>query len=220
MRFLTDLTFTLPKASQVGKENKGFPTPEDIKSAIDLLGSGRLRLRLFLKSLENIFGISDIQLDFIDLIGRKKAISPSDLAIELDVNKATISGHIEKLKETKLVQESPSPEDGRKKQLSLTDLGLKLYQFTNLIQSRVIQRLLTFIGPEIFAQVNGHLNTIVKTIDARKEAIKDLIQTNPEMNMQIFREFPLEKLLQKFSKIFPFLLGDLDTKSIPLEEIL
>ncbi len=175
---------------------------------------------MFLKSLETIFGISDIQLDFIDLIGRKRAISPSDLAAELDVNKATISGHLEKLIENNLIQESPSPEDGRKKQLSLTDLGLKLYQFTNLIQSQVIRRLLTFIGPDIFTQVNGHLNTIVKNIDARKQAIKDLIQTNPEMNMKILMEFPLEELLQKLSKIFPFLLGDLDTKSIALGEIL
>ncbi len=204
----------------MGNENKGFPTPEDVKKAIDLLASGRLRLRLFLKSLETIFGISDIQLDFIDLIGRKKAISPTDLAIELDVNKATISGHIENLIENNLIQESPSLEDGRKKQLHLTDMGSKLYQFTNLIQSRVIQRLLTFIGPDIFAQVNSHLNTIVKTIDAKKQAIKDLIQTNPEMNMQTLMEFPLEDLFQKFSKIFPFLLGDIDTKSIPLEEIL
>ncbi len=216
---MTDLSFTFPKASQREKKDKGFPTSEDIKDAIDLLGSGRLRLRLFLKSLESIFGISDIQLDFIDLIGRKKAISPSDLAIELDVNKATISGHIEKLIENNMVQESFSPEDGRKKQLKLTDLGLKLYQFTNLIQSQVIRRLLTFIGPDTFARVNGHLNTIVKTIDARKQAIKDLIQSNPEMNMQILMEFPLEELMQKFAKIFPFLLGDIDTKSIPLEEI-
>ncbi len=217
---MTDLSLTFPKASQAGKVEKGFPTPEDIKNAIDLLASGRLRLRLFLKSLETIFGISDIQLDFIDLIGRKRAISPSDLAAELDVNKATISGHLEKLIENNLIQESPSPEDGRKKQLSLTDLGLKLYQFTNLIQSQVIRRLLTFIGPDIFTQVNGHLNTIVKNIDARKQAIKDLIQTNPEMNMKILMEFPLEELLQKLSKIFPFLLGDLDTKSIALGEIL
>lgn len=173
-----------------------------------MIGSGRLRLRLFLKSLETILGISDLQLDFVELIGRKKVISPSDLATELDVNKATISGHLEKLIENNLLQESPSPEDKRKKLFSLTDQGIKLYDIINILESRILSRLLAFVGPETFHAVNEHVSKIGETIDAKKQVIKTFVQARPEGIMQILMEVPTETIVDNLSQVFPFLLGD------------
>ncbi len=185
-----------------------FPTPEDIQVAINMIGSGRLRLRLFLKSLQNILGISDFQLDFVELIGRKKAVSPTDLATELDVNKATISGHLEKLILNNLVQESSTPEDKRKKLLTLTDQGQKLFKIINELQVRMLSRLLAFVGPDAFHAVNEHVNKIMDTIDAKKQAIKTLVQARPEGLMQILMDVPEETIIKTLSQTFPFLLGD------------
>ncbi len=208
LRILTDQSLHLPKKGSTNGGSTDFPTPEDVQVAINMIGSGRLRLRLFLKSLETILGISDLQLDFVELIGRKKVISPSDLATELDVNKATISGHLEKLIENNLLQESPSPEDKRKKLFSLTDQGIKLYDIINILESRILSRLLAFVGPETFHAVNEHVSKIGETIDAKKQVIKTFVQARPEGIMQILMEVPTETIVDNLSQVFPFLLGD------------
>jgi DNA-binding MarR family transcriptional regulator len=206
------------KKCGIRNREDGFPTEEDVKSAVDLLECGRLKSKLFIKSLESIFGVSEIQLDFVELIGRKKAISPGDLAIELDVNKATISGHLEKLIENNFIQETPSIEDGRKKLLSLTDLGLKLYDIINIVASRLISRVLSFIDPETFDLMKDHVGKMMETIDARKQAIKNLLQEKPVGLAQFLMEIPTEKLLEILTQLFPFLLGEVEVKPLAREE--
>ena len=205
---LIDQGLKLSQVAHSKKKRVKFPSPEDLEFAINLIGSGRLRLRLFMKSLETVLGISEFQLGFIELIGRKKNISPKELTIELDVNKATISGHLEKLIENNFVQESPSPIDKRKKVLTLTEQGVKLYRIVNIFESRIISRLLIFIGPKVYKMLKDHILEIIDTIDAKKQLIKSLFHEKPGDLFQILVELTPEEIVDKVSQIFPFLSSD------------
>src|SRR5271157_3685834 len=192
--------------ADIQEPGQDFPSPQDIEMVVEMASRAQVNIRTFFEKLEELTKVTDVQLGILELIGKHEEISQSTLAKQLNLNKATISGHVEKLLENNLVLLEECPQDGRKKNLVLTDAGHKVYDIITFLRNKLIERILTLIGPETFAWIKMFYQKLDADLDAKFHAFAGFIEDLKDtFETQDYMEIPLDEFREKLSQIFPFL---------------
>lgn len=110
-----------------------------------------------------------LEAEMCALIARKDGVTGSELSDELAVTRSATSQIISKLKSKGLVAETVSEQDGKRKELSLTQLGLKAAAIADAFKSAMADAM--FAG-ESAAELRAYLRFITKLEAFHSEAVK------------------------------------------------
>lgn len=91
---------------------------------------GRSLGRRFKESYATKLSVNLTQLEAMcfDFLASRKCKSASDLVYEFNINKSTVSESLMSLEDKGLIKTSVSPEDKRKRDISITDKGWGFYR--------------------------------------------------------------------------------------------
>jgi DNA-binding MarR family transcriptional regulator len=120
------------------------------------------------KQLASAFGLTGPQLVCLRVIGRRKFITPSEIAREVSLSQATVTGIVDRLAARQLVTRERSEEDRRLVTVTITDAGKALVENApSPLQEKFAERLRQ-LSEEERAIVGLVLNKIVGMMDGQE----------------------------------------------------
>ncbi|MEZ4439082.1 MAG: MarR family transcriptional regulator [Polyangiaceae bacterium] len=92
--------------------------------------------------LANTFGLTGPQLVCLRVLGRRGSLTPSEIASEVSLSQATVTGIVDRLASRQLVTRTRSDTDRRLVTIAITDAGLALLaDAPSALQEKLAQRL-------------------------------------------------------------------------------
>lgn len=118
--------------------------------------------------LASTFGLTGPQLVVLRALGQQGLATPSELAKDVSLSQATITGIIDRLSARQLVTRERTSKDRRLVTVRLTDAGRALIeQAPSPLQERFVARLASLAESEQ-REIRDHLHRIVQMMDSEE----------------------------------------------------
>ena len=119
-------------------------------------------LRISTRAVEKEIGISGAQLFVLQQLDDSPARSVNELADRTSTHQSSVSTVVSRLVERGLVRRAPSPQDGRRMEISITDAGRKLVHAAPFTAQERIMEALRRMSPEDLHSLAGGLDKLVR----------------------------------------------------------
>lgn len=135
---------------------------EDMTTVMDSLRAVVRALRISTRAVEKEIGISGAQLFVLQQLEDAPARSVNELADRTSTHQSSVSTVVSRLVERGLVRRAPSPEDGRRMEISITERGRKLAEAAPLTAQVRILEALQRMPPDQLRSLAEGLETLVR----------------------------------------------------------
>lgn len=120
------------------------------------------------RHLASTFGLTGPQLVCLRAVGQLEAATPSELAKEVSLSQATMTGIIDRLAARQLVTRERVSKDRRRVTVRLTEAGVALIeQAPSPLQEKFVERL-GQLAPEEQVEIRDNLERIVRMMDGEE----------------------------------------------------
>ena len=140
---------------------------DDLRTILDALRHVVRELRRSASVAESRLGISGAQLFVLQNLAHRRAGSINELAELTLTHQSSVSVVVSRLAERNLVRRVPSPTDGRRMEIELTDAGRRLLaRAPEAAQTRLFESLRKMPAPQR-RQLAAHLESLVTSMGSR-----------------------------------------------------
>lgn len=120
----------------------------------------------------------------IKIIGMEGEVMPSTIGKYTGMEKSSLTRMVDDLEKKGIVYRKTDPDDRRKVLVSLTEMGLRYYNYLNKITAEMADEILTFVDEkdiEEFVQSLETMVRILRKIDANR-AVDSRARSNGQMD--------------------------------------
>ncbi|MGY3767116.1 MarR family winged helix-turn-helix transcriptional regulator [Vagococcus vulneris] len=127
-------------------------------------------------SYTNDSELSPMQTFFINYIGKNGVVFQGELEQEFNIRRSTATGILQHMEKADMIERSTSKDDGRLKEIILTNKGTKYASQTDLIFSEINQLLSVDISEEELKVFFNVIEKIHKNIDRGGCYVKNVVK--------------------------------------------
>lgn len=144
--------------------------------------------------LANTFGLTGPQLVCLRVVGRQASLTPSEIARQVALSQATVTGIVDRLATRQLLTRERSSTDRRHVSVAITDAGSALLaDAPSALQEKFAQRL-TKLSSEEREIIRLTLNKIVWMMDGEDIDAAPVLSTDPNAPVDIAQPVESELL--------------------------